>query len=359
MIRIEKEKSIRIKDQMSELQKKASKANRNHFIDILKGICIIFVIVTHFSWTADEKLKYYFPFWINMAVPLFMIISGYVYAFSYKKHNIKCTSDAYELKGILSKMVRYTVPFAIAFAIEIGYMVYAHKMPADEDLILRLIKDFMVGGYGPGSYYFPLMIQFIFIYPIIYFIVTKYEFKGVLLIGLLNALFELMQCAYCLNYTCYRLLIFRYILLIAVGCCTAQGKVKQHKLVLLISFVIGLIFIYNYNYLEYEPKIVTHWTKTSFVACLYIIPLAVLMLSYLGNVRFAPLEYIGKASYNIFLTQMVWYHFGFRWLEKVISDRLTVLAVDIAICVVVGIIFYYLEKPITGFVDRKASKLVA
>ena len=83
------------------------------------------------------------------------------------------------------------------------------------------------------------------------------------------------------------------------------------------------------------------------------------MLSYLGNVRFAPLEYIGKASYNIFLTQMVWYHFGFRWLEKVIADRLTVLVVDIAICVVIGIVFYHLEKPITCFVDRKTSKLVA
>ena len=268
---------------MSELQKKASKANRNHFIDILKGICIIFVIVTHFSWTADEKLKYYFPFWINMAVPLFMIISGYVYAFSYKKHNIKCTSDAYELKGILSKMVRYTVPFAIAFAIEIGYMVYAHKMPADEDLVLRLIKDFMVGGYGPGSYYFPLMIQFIFIYPIIYFIVTKYEFKGVLLIGLLNALFELMQCAYCLNYTCYRLLIFRYILLIAVGCCTAQGKVKQHKLVLLISFVIGLIFIYNYNYERLRSKDIQVLKYCTDLRCLDLGHQSIVDISVIGD----------------------------------------------------------------------------
>ena len=66
----------------------SNKSNRNHFIDLLKGICIVFVIVTHFNWSDDEKLTYYFPYWLNMAVPLFMIISGYVYAFSYRKNKI-------------------------------------------------------------------------------------------------------------------------------------------------------------------------------------------------------------------------------------------------------------------------------
>ena len=50
---------------------------RNQFIDVLKGICIIFVIITHYNWSNAARLKYFFPFWIDMAVPIFMIISGY------------------------------------------------------------------------------------------------------------------------------------------------------------------------------------------------------------------------------------------------------------------------------------------
>ena len=94
---------------------------RNHFIDILKGICIIFVIISHFSWTAEERLKYLFPFWIDMAVPVFMIISGYVYSFSYKRNSINRLEDAYLMKNTLSKIVRYTVPFIITYSIEIAW----------------------------------------------------------------------------------------------------------------------------------------------------------------------------------------------------------------------------------------------
>ena len=91
---------------------------RNHFIDALKGICILFVIITHFSWSDEERLKFLFPFWIDMAVPIFMIISGYVYAISYKKHNIANISAAYSLKNIDNKLIRYTIPFAGIFIAE-------------------------------------------------------------------------------------------------------------------------------------------------------------------------------------------------------------------------------------------------
>lgn len=61
---------------------------RNKQLDIIKGICIIFVIVTHFAWTTNERLKYGFPFWIDMAVPIFMVITGYVSAASYEKKKL-------------------------------------------------------------------------------------------------------------------------------------------------------------------------------------------------------------------------------------------------------------------------------
>ena len=58
---------------------------RNQFIDVIKGICILLVILTHFDWIEAERLKCFFPYWMNPAVPIFMIISGYVFTESYKK----------------------------------------------------------------------------------------------------------------------------------------------------------------------------------------------------------------------------------------------------------------------------------
>ena len=97
--------------------------SRNHFIDILKGICIIFVVITHFDFKGNE-LRMFFPFWIDMAVPIFMIVSGYVYACSFTKKNIENLSEAYKLKNIVNKIIRYSIPFLIAFIVgEFGYRI--------------------------------------------------------------------------------------------------------------------------------------------------------------------------------------------------------------------------------------------
>jgi fucose 4-O-acetylase-like acetyltransferase len=53
-------------------------AYRNSMIDILKGIGMVLVIITHYNWSNSEKLNYLFPFWVSPAVPVFIIISGYV-----------------------------------------------------------------------------------------------------------------------------------------------------------------------------------------------------------------------------------------------------------------------------------------
>ena len=49
--------------------------DRQRSVDFLKGICILLVIFTHCTWTEAERLKYLFPFWVDMAVPVFMILS--------------------------------------------------------------------------------------------------------------------------------------------------------------------------------------------------------------------------------------------------------------------------------------------
>ena len=91
---------------------------REYFFDILKAICILFVIIAHSGWSTKIEKKLFFPFWIDMAVQIFMIISGYVCAKSLKRNGIQNFEDAYTKKYILGRFIRFTCPFIFVYVAE-------------------------------------------------------------------------------------------------------------------------------------------------------------------------------------------------------------------------------------------------
>lgn len=284
-----------------------------------------------------------------MAVPVFMIISGYVSTLSMDYNGIISLESAYNCKTILGKFLRYTIPFIVAFAIDVLFRLVIQKA----DLyFFDTVKLFLYGGNGPGSYYYPVMVQFIFVFPIIYFLIKRHEIKGLLICFIANALFEVLKWAYQMNDECYRLLLFRYIFLIGFGCFFAlypkAFKVRDY----VISLIVGIGFIYIVEYTNYQPVILTQWTRTSFVAALYIIPIFAFALSKL-NIKLKPIELLGKASYNIYLTQMVYYTLGTRYVYPYIMRRGWQLLASVIICLAVGTVFYLLENPFTIMIKKK------
>lgn len=289
-----------------------------------------------------------------------MMISGYVSALSFQRRGIDSYDKAYGRVRLAEQIVRYTVPYTIAFAAEwIVFRVYkVYTVGIRTYGILALMFDFLRGGKGQGSYYFPVMIQFIFIFPLIYFAIRKYNLKGLFYCFLANALFEVLKTAYGMNDVEYRLLVFRYLFVIAAGSYIAIGEIqKDYKTVILciMSMIVGLFFIYLFSYTNYNPKIIVYWKGTSFLVCLYIIPILGLLLRKV-HCRCQPLEIIGKASFNIFLVQMIYYNFAGHMYEM-IPNRLAQLIFNIVNCVVAGIIFYYIEYPITKIIIKRMKKL--
>lgn len=108
----------------------------------------------------------------------------------------------------------------------------------------------------------------------------------------------------------------------------------------------------------YTPPITNFWTKTSMWACLYIIPISG---SLIFNKKLCNklIEIIGKASYNIFLVQMVYYN-GAKALYRIvqIKNRGGQLLMNIIICLSIGVLFYFVETPITKFVYNKAYRIL-
>lgn len=56
------------------------------------------------------------------------------------------------------------------FTLQIFWNIF---IKSQEMGVLSIIKSFILGGFGPGSYYIPLMIQLIIITPVLFFIEKK------------------------------------------------------------------------------------------------------------------------------------------------------------------------------------------
>ncbi|MBP5417811.1 MAG: acyltransferase [Clostridiales bacterium] len=327
-----------------------SKSDRNHTIDILKGIAIILVLITHYEWTAGQRRFVLFPYLINMAIPIFMIITGYVYSASQERSCGSSIEKAYSLKRIFRRIVRYTLPFLVIVIWELlDPKISLSYAPLD---VMRWCID---GTVGKGSYYFPVMLQMIFLFPLVYFIIDRKGPKGLWYCLIFNAIYEILAWAYFIGDDTYRLISFRYIFLIASGVYAFKG----YKLKLPVGFtmsIAGSSFITILTYYGYETRIFhSAWASTSFLSSMLIIPL---MIWVLQNVRisFKPLEILGQASYHIFLVQMVYYLGYYELLGKKISSTAGHLALGCVICLGIGTAFYFAEKPLQNWIQGKIKK---
>ncbi len=327
--------------------------SRNTTLDFIKGLLIVFIIITHCPLSFEKPAA--LRILLDTAVPAFLMISGYVNALSYNRKGINTPARAYETGLIIKKLLRFAIPFTIAFFAQ--WIIFRLKKVYLVNIItygpLAFIKDWLTGGKGMGSYYFPVMYQFVILFPIIYFVIRKMAFKGLIGCFAVTFLLEALKTFCNMDAETYRLLAFRYIFIIAAGCYVALYGLEKHNVLLrILSTLIGLFFAILFTATGYEPKIVTFWSTTCLLCNLLIIPALGWCLLKV-SIAFKPIEIIGRASYNIFLVQMIYYCFPDE-IAKALPNDWARLFVSIILCVSVGLVFYLMETPLT----RKITSLI-
>lgn len=314
-----------------------------YLIDYLKAISIIMVIITHYAW--QDKINAWFLFLINMAVPVFMLISGYNFSASGTRNAQGRFRKMYDHEILVPKIIRFTLPFLFIFVFEI----ILKMVQGEEYSLLDILSRFFQGGYGPGSYYYPIMIQLLFVFPVIYFLVAKLNWGGVLIAAQLNFIYEILIHKMDVEVEDYRLLVFRYIFYIALGCYLFFFTQKKISVwILLLMMTLGSGYLVAVYYEGYEPRLFTYWTRTCMITALYIFPIVYLLFHYCMDFKIHGkigeiLSEIGKASYHIFLVQMVYYHFEFGKMFAGLSVALQVIC-NVAFCLSIGYLFYFIEQ---------------
>ncbi len=318
------------------MKENVTNKKRIEFLDYLKAICVIMVIITHYDW--EDKSSPFFIMLINMAVPVFMIISGYNFAMSNRRKTGGKLKKMYAWNIIKPKLIRFLVPFFAVCFIEIGILYI-------EDKNINPLRIFLLGAYGPGSYYVPIMLQLLVIFPIIYKLVEKNAKWGIIISASANLLFEIGVKVFQMDKYYYRLSIGRYLLLIAFGCYLylyPEHRVKRHQLVLM--FLIGITYIVAVYGFDKDLIIFDYWKTTAMPIAFYIFPIIVLMFRKFYHVKLPgiignTLTVIGQASYHIFLVQMVYYHFELGG-KIMFSAWYFAIPFNILITVSAGLLFY-------------------
>lgn len=339
------------------------KKDRILVVDWMKAFCIILVIFNH-SDLFDRTTNVFFLMVIDIAVPVFMILSGYTFALRYNKSNIKEMFDGRDLER---RFLRFTIPMLMTFSV---YQVYT--IAKGDFSVFSAIKSLIIGGYGQGSYYYSMMLEFMFVAPFILVIIRTKRLKGIILIAAVNLLYEIICHIIGLSGSLYRIIVFRYLVMIACGM-NAYYMIEEKEMIyltnkrkafLLIGFGLGALYKiapclgYSYHLFTYSP-----WGRTSMLSALYVFPIAYALLSLLRNTTLESFKMgggiaeIGKASYHIMYAQMFYYvlRSGF---DKLIFDlgvlgKVPELILNVVVCVTLGVVFWWFDQRyITGKMIR-------
>ena len=321
--------------------RKAKQKERNLYIDILKVMAIVLIVITHDPWSVEHKKLLIFPMLIDMAVPIFMIVSGYNYANG--MHN--SLKDEYKAAGIWKRLKRILVPFLLVFAGMVMLLIFIKNK---EYTVVSLLSDLIKGGYGPGAYYTPIMVQFILLSPLLWYVYSKYSIYAVFAV---NLLFETGYTFLQVNGNAYQFLIFRYLFLITLGFEMRKRESESvgNKIPLIIMFIVGIMYLVCTSYV-YNPVVFTRWTTTSMISGFYIWPILLVGQVFFNGKKVSIkvkniLEICSNATFHIYLVQMVYYYIGIQRVFGTIPAGVRSI-LSVLVCMAGGVTFYYIMKKI-------------
>lgn len=314
-------------------------------IDYLKGIAVILVILTH-ALSKNQRQKVGGPFWISMAVPMFMIISGFTNTLSADKNNINSLNQYFQKEKLVPRLTRIFQPYLIIILFELAIGLLQKILLQTGPFIDFMLQDYIFyilkGGTTPGSYYVLILIQFIFLYPFVLFAYRKSPRNSVVLFFTIHFFFDLIANYLPISGPIYRILIFRYLAFIIMGIALYYSYPTLKKIWKELA-VVSWFYIGMYAYVGYVPKVFSKWTNTALPTVFWALALVILGMKYLeienNHVFWYWFSRIGQASYHIFLVQKFLFGFGLNQLLRRMNLAIGLqVMIAIILCCFLGIV---------------------
>lgn len=333
-------------------------------LDVVKGISIIMVILTHVADVPQSvRQQVLWPFTILPAVPLFILTTVYAYSIAEDRPGWSIKSW-FETKRFSRRFIRFFVPWIIIIVVQIVLLftlLGATKLP-----LSSLMRILFLGGRGPGAYYVMLLFQILVFFPLMKYAFDQSPSKATVLFLSAQVAWEFLCTYKGISQEAYNILIPRFFSVLIPGFLAYRYADALKKTVIpVLAIVIGGGFLINTYYLGYVPVLaMAQWNRTFFAVLfpfgvfLYILRLEPVFQRYRGLL--SPICYIGKASWHIMLTQMTYYYFA-RSLdfEARFASLWIRASVDVVISLVLGCSFYFLENIIRKLISNRKTVIAS
>ena len=323
-------------------------------LDAIKAFAILAVILTHVGDIPDGvKRICLWPYTVIPAVPIFMICSIFAYCLAEDKKQGTILSW-FSTKTFCKRIGYILIPFLVAiFATVAGICIIADASWLPPSSVFQMV---MQGGKGPGAYYTLLVMQLLMVFPFLRHAYNKNQMATVVTLVLVHVAYEFLCKTYKLDTDLYQVLIFRFFTHFALGF-LLYSYYEQLKGTALpaVCILIGAIYLHYTYWGDYRQVFVYKYVSVSLIPALYSFGILCYLFrlepllqriqkSLIGQALLRPVLQTGKASYHIMLAQMVYFYFARRtgW-EAQLGSWPIALLVDVAICLIVGRIFYAIE----------------
>lgn len=267
------------------------------FIDFLKGICILFVVLNHClpSKWMDNSL---FCIWGSTAVPLFLILQVF--------HAFKGGTNRSSFNGakVWHRVVR---PFLLVELVIISYHLITQTVLGETSLAQFTKTALLWGGIGPGCYYPWIYVQFAVVMPVSAIVFRHVKGTRLLILFIIISTIIDILGTFLVPMRLYRLLFLRYVFLFYLGYILANDGYRINAKTLtmaLVSMAATLLLFYN----EYDahPFIICTWICYVYIAFGFFPFLKwIYRYTYICPPIEKGLRWIGIHSYEVFLIQML------------------------------------------------------
>lgn len=301
--------------------------NRVHFWDYMKAFAIILVIINH---SLSDRSTLWFIGIIRMAVPIFILTSGFTFSLSIEKGD--SVSAWYKPTKLFKKICYFSIPAVLTCAI----YAFAKGMG-----VYGFIRAVILANYGLGSYYYNVLMQLIFIFPIIYVIVNRKRGGGIWIVAAVDLLYEAALYFMQIKVSYYRVISFRYLFIMALGVLLVEKhKFKRSKLICM--FIVGAAWIVFFYLTPAEIFHYYPWENTNMICGLYIFPIMYFLYSKSGSgkikIRWVHnmVSIIGRNTYFILMTQMMWFWVAGKIYSVVSLPVMMQVAVNVGVSCTIG-----------------------
>lgn len=310
---------------MDPLGVSAGRTQHVESVDALKGVAIVFVLILH-ALPRQALLESYALLHIWQAVPILLVLMGYTGVLT----RVRPLSLYYRRRAL-----RLLVPLAIVWVVALviallrGDLVWtplmlAGKLPAS----------------GPGNYFITLVLQFALILPLLRWLLARGHLVFIVTCFVVNLAFELAVWHFDQDGYLYSSSILRVLFTVGLGMLISSGRRVEYLFPFSLIYLIAMLQQWRL------PFFVDHWQTQALFAAGY----AATLVSLGMRLRYpSVLGVVGRASYHIFLVQILWFGQVGPTVMPLLSLRGYIGDVfQVLLCIVLGLAFASVEQRLTA-----------